>query len=417
MFLKNYHHFENKETIMLMVIILFSFLIRIPVILIYGDTSLENEWKIIVENLIEHKSLAFRNFDGYLLPNLYMPPLYPIYLYLFSFFDLSENNYVFLILLSQAFLSSVSVIIFYKINLFFFTQKISFYSSVLFSIIPLHLYACSQISSASIQSFLIILFFYFFFLYIRNKIFLTAFIFSIVSALLILLRGEFIIFYLFSILFLFIFFKVPIKKILLILLITSITISPYLVRNFILFEKITITKSFGFNLWKGNNPNSVVQGSEISNPKLKEKIDSIPKDKFYEFNFDKIYMDEAVNNISEQPKKYLILFFKKILSFLFIDINSTQINYYHPLHYVPMLFLGITSIIGIIVSDKKSKELNYLIIFFAANIIIFSIFFILPRYKMATLPLQIIFTNILIDYINKKFLKIKNKKDSSETNK
>ena len=114
MFLKNYHHFENKETIMLMVIILFSFLIRIPVILIYGDTSLENEWKIIVENLIEHKSLAFRNFDGYLLPNLYMPPLYPIYLYLFSFFDLSENNYVFLILLSQAFLSSVSVIIFYN---------------------------------------------------------------------------------------------------------------------------------------------------------------------------------------------------------------------------------------------------------------------------------------------------------------
>ena len=139
-------------------------------------------------------------------------------------------------------------------------------------------------------------------------------------------------------------------------------------------------------------------------------------DKFYEFNFDKIYLDEAINNISEQPKKYLILFFKKILSFLFIDIKSTQINYYHPLHYLPVLFFGITSIIGIILSDKKSKELNYLIIFFAANIIIFSIFFILPRYKMATLPLQIIFTNILIDYINKKFLKIKNKKDSSETN-
>tara|TARA_B100000686_G_C16779852_1_gene971070 strand:- start:340 stop:1593 length:1254 start_codon:yes stop_codon:yes gene_type:complete len=416
MFLKNYHHFENKETTMLMVIILFSFLIRIPVILIYGDTSLENEWKIIVENLVEHEILAFRNFDGYLLPNLYMPPLYPIYLYLFSFFDLSENNYVFLILLSQAFLSSVSVIIFYKINRFFFSQKISFYSSVLFSIIPLHLYACSQISSASIQSFLLVLFFYCFFLYTRNKIFLTAFIFSIVSALLILLRGEFTIFYLFSILFLFLFFKVSIKKIFLILLITTITISPYLVRNFILFEKIAITKSLGFNLWKGNNPNSLVQGSEISNPELKEKIDSIPRDKFYEFNFDKIYLDEAINNINEQPKKYLILFFEKILSFLFIDIKSTQINYYHPLHYLPVLFLGITSIIGIIVSDKKSKELNYLIIFFAANIIIFSIFFILPRYKMATLPLQIIFTNILIDYINKKFLKIKNKKDSSETN-
>ena len=41
-----------------------------------------------------------------------------------------------------------------------------------------------------------------------------------------------------------------------------ITISPYLIRNYLNFQKITITKSIGYNLWKGNNIDATVEGSE-----------------------------------------------------------------------------------------------------------------------------------------------------------
>ena len=152
MFLNSYHQSKNKEIYVLVLLILFSVLIRIPVILIYGDTSLEHEWELLVNNLIEHGQLVYEIFDnGYLLPNLWMPPLYAYYLYCFSFLGLEDQNYILLILLSQMLLASISVAIFYKINKLFFSQKVSIYSSLLFSIFPLHVYASGQISSISLQ--------------------------------------------------------------------------------------------------------------------------------------------------------------------------------------------------------------------------------------------------------------------------
>ena len=203
------------------------------------------------------------------------------------------------------------------------------------------------------------------------------------------------------------FLKIEIKKILLVGLITFIVILPYLTRNILIFETVTITKSVGWNLWKGNNPYSTVEGSPRVYGNLAEQIKNIPKNRFYEINSDKIFLDEAFKNINNEPVRYLILFFKKVLSFMFIDIKSTQPNYYNPWHYLPVLFLGITSTLGIIVSNKKSHQLNYLIIYFFLNIIIFSTFFILPRYKLGIIPIQIIFTNILFNYVINKFFKSK----------
>tara|TARA_Y100000590_G_scaffold442144_1_gene569854 strand:- start:1365 stop:1946 length:582 start_codon:yes stop_codon:yes gene_type:complete len=188
-----------------------------------------------------------------------------------------------------------------------------------------------------------------------------------------------------------------------ILLIALITISPYLIRNIVTFETFTITKSIGYNLWKGNNPNSQVEGATYINPILQNKIDKVKKDKFYTINLDNVFFDQAIKNIKKDPFEYLILFFKKIISFLFIDINSSQPNYYNPLHYLFVLALGITSLFGILLSNKKSLMFKYLILVFFANIIIFSCFFILPRYKLVIIPLQIIFSNALAEYIIKRY--------------
>ena len=403
MYLNIYQYLKNKETFITILLICLSFLVRIPTIFVLGDTALENEWKILVSNLVEHGTLSFRSFDNFLLPNLFMPPLYSYYLYFFSFFNLDDSRYVLTILLSQVFLSTISVIIFYKLNKFFFSQKISFYSSLLFSFFPLHVYACGQISSIILQTFFIILFFYLFFLFIKKSNFWFIFYLSISSGLLILLRGEFILIFILSLVYLFLFFKISLKKILMILLITLITISPYLIRNVVTFETFTITKSIGYNLWKGNNPNSKVEGSTYINPVLQKRINEVKKDKFYTINLDNIFLDQAIKNLKEDPYKYLILFFNKIISFLFIDINSSQPNYYNPLHYLFVLALGITSILGIILSNKKSLMFNYLILVFFANIIIFSCFFILPRYKLIIIPLQIIFSNVLAERIIKRY--------------
>ena len=403
MYLNNYQHQSNKETLTLVFLLIFSIVIRAPIILMFGDVGLENEWKIIIENMTSYGKFSIISFNGYFLPNLYMPPLYPFYLYFFTIFNLENQNYVQLILWSQVFLSSISVIIFYKINKLFFSYKLSFFGSLLFTLFPLHLYACSQISSISLQSFFTLIFVYFFFKITKNKDILSIITFSFISGLLILLRGEYIVIIIFSLLYLFTFFTTSLKKILLTILIIFITISPYLIRNVIIFESATITKSIGYNLWKGNNPNSTVQGSELIDKELQNQIDKISKDKFYRIKFDNIFLNKAIENITGEPKKYLILFLKKFASFLFIDIASSNPIYYKPFHYLPVLLLGATSLGGITLSNKKSHKLNYLIFIFFIHAIIFSSFFILPRYKLAILPFQIIFTNILIDYISKNF--------------
>ena len=106
----------------------------------------------------------------------------------------------------------------------------------------------------------------------------------------------------------------------------------------------------------------------------------------------------------EKPLEYLIFSLKKAISFQFINYDSMDRRYWNPLHYLPILLLGITSFIGLVLCDKKSHKFNYLILIFFTIIIIFSVVSILPRYKLVILPLQIIFTNTFFEYIkNKKY--------------
>jgi len=168
-------------------LILLALVVRLPAIFIFGDTELQFEWKFLVDNLIEYKQLAWKNceFDysgttlclekGFLLPNLWMPPLYAYYLYLFSFLSSSEQVYIQLVLLSQAAFATISIVLFYKLNKNFFSKNLSFFSSLLFSFFPLYVYACTQISSISLQVFLTILFLYSFFKLIEKRIFFYFF--------------------------------------------------------------------------------------------------------------------------------------------------------------------------------------------------------------------------------------------------
>ena len=168
MYLNNYQHLKNKETYLLIFLFLFSFFIRIPSIFIFGDTSLENEWKILVNNLTDYGKLYsilpyfLFQFEDFFIPNVFMPPLYAFYLYFFKVFNFSNEIYILVVLFSQSILSSFSVVIFYIINKLFFSNKISIFGTLIFSLFPLHIYACGQISSVTLQSFLIVVFFYFF---------------------------------------------------------------------------------------------------------------------------------------------------------------------------------------------------------------------------------------------------------------
>ena len=226
-------------------------------------------------------------------------------------------------------------------------------------------------------------------------------LFSFSSGFLILIRGEFLLFYFLTIVYFFLIFEKKIKNLVLSLFFVILIISPYIYRNYSTFNELTLTKSFGYNLLKGNNPNLKVEGDAVF---LEEEFDRKNKDKAnenYEINLDNYYKDKAIQYILDDPNKYFIFYVKKVLSFLFIDINSSYPNYYNPLHIIPKIILSILTFIGCCLMTKKDSFYKYLIVYYSLNILLFSVFFILPRYSLILLPIQILISVGTVKFFGK----------------
>ena len=365
---------------------------RIVSIEYFGDIHIDNEWGIILFNLENNSILGFREIEGKIFPNIFMPPLYPLFLFIIKTVNPFDQLFVKSVLYVHLAISVMTIIYFRKILLNFFPKNLSDLGTFIFSLFPLYVYSVSQISSLSLQVFLIVLFFYYLLEILEKSRLKHLIYFSIFSGLLILLRGEFFVVYFLTLIFIYLLSK-NLKNIIIIFFVTLILVSPYLARNLKIFETITITKSVGYNLWKGNNLYSKVEGNEkIYDKNMQESINAIEPSLKYDLHIDEIYRLEAVKNIKSDPLRYVLLYFKKLFAFIFIDFDSTYPNYYNLLHIVPKILISITSFLGIIFLLRKKNILNYFSLFYLFNISLFSVFFILPRYSLILLPVQIILT-------------------------
>ena len=390
-------------------LIAISIFLRLFLISFYGDTNLENEWGVLFNNLYFNNILSYRSFDNQLIPNLYMPPLYAYIIFCIKI--LIQNNYdlVKSIIICQIIFSGITIYFFYKLSLYFLSKKMSVFSTFLFAFFPLFIYSSLQISSITFQVFLNIVFLYLILKLINNNNNINLnFFLGVVSGFLILLRGEFIVIFLLTIIYLLFFKKIKIKQFFIIILTSLIILSPYLVRNYIVFEKITITKSFGFNLWKGNNPESNVEGSitykAISEGDLFTQIKNLPKDKYYDINYDEIFLKKSISFIIAEPTLFIQRYFKKFLSFAFFNLDSNYPKYYNLLNILPLVILSIFFVISVFFTyQKNSITYNYLLFNIIITLGLFSIFFILPRYKLIIIPIQILIISIFISNLIKKF--------------
>ena len=400
---------SNKNIIL---ILLLAILARIFSIYFYGDYEIDMEWGVMLSNLEENRLLSVRSVDGVPVPNIFMPPLYPIFLYAIKLIFQDSEVFLKATLIIQLILSIFSIFIIYKILQQLFSKKFSLLGTLIYSFFPLNIYAVSQISSITLQMFLINVFIFSFIKIFKNFDLKNITLFSTSSALLILLRGEFFVFVILSLGYLFLNNFKNLWKITGIGLLIIMLISPYLYRNYKIFGVITITKSSGYNLLKGNHPSTVVEGIGMFGdvglivPAVKDKMDKLKLKgpiKEHDLIKDKILMDQAIKFIKEDPARYLKLYFKKFVAFMFIDTNSNYPNYYSLPHIIPKVILSITTILGLIlVFSFKFNIANYFVLFYLSNIGLFSFFFILPRYSLSLLTIQIILSLYCFDRTEKK---------------
>ena len=405
----------KKQVVIISVFILLSITARFIAGYLFGDVILDNEWGKLVNNLNVSGTfginVAINEFTAIhkfatetdkVLPTVYMPPLYAYFIFLIKILNNNIFDLVKVIIFTQILISLISVFIFYKILKRYQDINTSLIFTSIFSFFPLYIFSNGQISSITLQIFLLVCFFYFILKYSEENNFKSLFLFSLFSSLLILIRGEFFIFYLFTI-FYFLLLSKKFKSLTISLLLTAIMISPYLTRNYNNFGSIVLTKSFGYNLLKGNNPHLRVEGSaDYIGENYNQSDLKIKTSDSYEIVLDNFYKDKALEIIKQDPLKYLIFYFKKLLSFTFIDVESTYPKYYNPFHIIPKILLAIFSLAGATIAIGKRGFFQYLIIYYLISLFFFSFFFILPRYSLILLPVQLLLSLETLKYLRRK---------------
>ena len=157
----NFEAYITKKSIPFFLLIALT--LRILISIYYGDRDLSegsaHEWGVLFNNLKYHGDLYWF-FDGnYKYPSLFMPPLYPYFIYLIDL--LPANNLIFKLISVQILISLISSLYIYKICEKNFNKNISLLSFLIFSFYPANLYSSSQISSITIVMFLYIFFYMF----------------------------------------------------------------------------------------------------------------------------------------------------------------------------------------------------------------------------------------------------------------
>ncbi len=392
----------NKKNFFTLLFI--STLIKIIFSYYFGDDLIEKEWGIINDNLINFGEFSYYLINGERIPTIYMPPLYSYFLYLFSFLELSEFVTVKIILFIQCIISSISIMIFFSLLKIYFSDRNAYLISILYLFYPLNFYSPSQISSVSLQVFLLIFFTYLVVVSKSYKSFLTL---GIISGLLILIRGEFWLLFIILIFLKIIQNKKNIFKILLCLTFVTIIITPKLISNYLKFDEIILTKSFGYNLWRGNSEELNINGSNIDMTS-NEIIDNF-KSSDYDLNDFEIFLDDyfyniAIKNITNQPIIYIKHYFKKFIAFSVFNFNSNYPNYYNLAVFIPEIIISLFALFGILVNIilKKNYEILLIISYY---LILIPVFFVLPRYKLFILPLYFIFASQFYFYLRSIFSK------------
>ena len=404
------------------VIFCIAFSLIIFAAIFFGDKILDHEFDVLARNFVNGFGYSYWSVleNGELtnkyapeallhLPSAYMPILYPLLVTFFVYVFGYNSTSVFLLLVFQSFLGAINCLMIGKIFEEKFNKK-SFPLIYLTAFFPLHIFMSTQISASTLYVFLIscVLLFYHRLLKfhdIKHSIFL-----GISLGLLTLSRADAILIIpAIIILLTFIHRNISSKYTLVFALSSLLIIAPMSVRNYNTFGFFyPLTISGGLNLWLGNNDdatgsrmNYVVPYKPI--PKtIQDQIQSLKVDENYEVALDDIYREEAKQFIINNPLKSVKLSIKKII-FFWVHIYDERVKYplmNNILYWGPWIILLPFFMFGFrdIIKDFKSHDLEiFLILYFT---FIYSVFFVLPRYRLIVLPIYLILS---MKFFHKKF--------------
>lgn len=371
-----------SERKILLSLFFLSFIIRVVFILtlknhFYFDD--EFEYYRMVENFLSGKGLIIgENLKSF------RPPLYPLFLSLL--YSLHFN--LFFIRITQTLISSITVIFIYLLGKKVFNKKIGIISGLISSFYPFFIFYTGFLLTETLFIFLTVLSIYFLVGAFENEKNILSIKTGITMGLAGLCRPAIELFFPLSIILILSdrakSIKIRWKKVILISIFFTLTLSPWVIRNYKIFGKfIPGTTMGGWVFWEGNNPESI-GGPCHYFPKNILQMEEIKRDKF-------LYR-KTIEVIKDNPGRFLWLLKNKFIRFWNVVPNASQFQ--KPLYRLLSIFsFGVLLpffILGFLTTfkNKKAIPMHLLIIFFT---LFHMVFLASIRYRVAIEPFYIIF--------------------------
>lgn len=399
----------------LFVIIIVGFVLRIIVGFYFIDLNNNYYWEYgeISKNILDGKGYSLFYFeennlehkyksDSQTFPSAYMPPGYTYFILPFVALDFPSLSNVLLIIIQSLF-GITSVLIIFYITKQIFSQQIAFLASLLAALLPEFIFAVTSFTPTVLFHLLILFFYLIYIKYSDKKTWVLSL--ALIGALLVFLRSELILFFiLFGLLIL---LKSGIKPVIYFIILLTIFVSPWIIRNVMVFNKFPlIATNSGLNLYRGNNVEGIGSWGE---EKTKYDIAEIKRDKNFEVSMNSYYNEITINYILNDIPRFINNCIIKFVMFWTIAWNDDRSLM--PIYILTSIFISFFFLIGFIHSFNTSKfDLFYL--FFAFSTLISMIFFVQPRYqtmmRIMLIPFVAFGLNHTWEYLKSKLLKYNN---------
>ena len=366
-----------------------AFLVRLAFLFTMVDLDKDHYYEngYIAKNIVNERGFSLNfdksnelrpyfNIEERAYPSAYMPPAYVYYLSIFMNIENVKVRNI-LLYLSQIFLSLILIFIIYKFSKEIFDENIALISALIYAIFPEFIFTIGVANS--IIHFQIVLILILFLIYkqdLKDKHTLTEdLIVSLLFAIGIYFRSEFVLFLIFYLTYLF--YKNKRKSTILTFAFVILMLLPWQIRNYQVFDKfVFLTTNSGFNIYRGHYP-----GDDFDFH-MEEKVYDDMMNFYGENNFEiiqkdiftKYAIDYIRNDIQASIKKGFVNVFQYLI------IQHKDPRSWHPFYIIPWLIMLPLSIFGII--KARGKLVNKFVYFYIlSNLVTIFIFFAIPRYQ------------------------------------
>lgn len=340
------------------------------------------------------------------------PPLYPLLLSAQLYF-FGENNYI--PIFFQSFIGTATVFITYKIAEMMFEKKVALIAAIICAFYPYYVFHDTALQETCLHTFLTALAFYFILKSCKKSSYLnfilTGFFVGIGS-----LCKEMII-VMIPFIMIWFFFNLELKKKRKITLIAIfictflITITPYVLRNYKIYDKPIFTIGLGVRLFEGNTSNLFSyyprQSLDVGRSLGKSKKELEKFKSMNEIEFDNWHLKKAIDFVYENPGKTIKYAFMKIGAAYSPIVNpaenkSFSRSFLYTTSYTPILIL---SVIGLFLSLRRWKYISLIYYFIGCYIILIGIYATHTAARMFLEVYLMILASVAISTFLDKFFK------------